>query len=187
MIKGIGIDLIELDRIARIFEEQGERFLRRVFTGTEREYFARWKDPIPRIAGRFAAKEAVMKALGTGWSEGVTWRDIEVVRRPGGAPDVRLDGRCSEIFESLGAEKIHCTITHSRTAAMAVVLTRRRTVVAEVPTCTERRAPIRIGPTVTLWLIALERLYAMWAESRSGITSRLAGPCSFELGNTFLR
>jgi holo-[acyl-carrier protein] synthase len=122
MIKGIGTDLIELDRIAGVYERQGERFLHRLFTDAEREYFARWRDPIPRIAGRFAAKEAVMKALGTGWANGVRWRDIEVIRRPGGKPEVRLHGRCREIYESLGAERIHCTITHSRDYAMAVII-----------------------------------------------------------------
>jgi holo-[acyl-carrier protein] synthase len=122
MIVGIGIDLIELDRIAGVYERQGVRFLHRIFTESERDYFARWRDPIPRIAGRFAAKEAVMKALGTGWSDGVRWRDIEVIRRRGGKPEVHLHGRAREIFESLGAEFIHCTITHSRDYAMAVVI-----------------------------------------------------------------
>lgn len=122
MIKGIGTDLVELDRVARIHDEQGERFLERLFTDTEREDFAQWKDPTPRIAGRFAAKEAVMKALGTGWSQGVRWRDIEVIRRAGGKPEVHLHGRCKEIFESLDATRIYCTITHSRHSAMAVVI-----------------------------------------------------------------
>jgi holo-[acyl-carrier protein] synthase len=122
MIKGIGTDVIELERIARVYGEQKERFLNRLFTEAERAYFVRWQDPVPRIAGRFAAKEAVMKALGTGWSNGVRWRDIEVVRLPGGKPDVRLHGRCREIFESLGAEHIHCTITHSHHSAIAMVI-----------------------------------------------------------------
>ncbi len=122
MIKGIGTDLIEIDRISRVHFENGERFLHKLFTGAEREYFSRWADPIPRIAGRFAAKEAVMKALGTGWSDGVRWRDIEVLRRPAGTPEVVLHGRCREIFDSLGASRIHCTITHSRDHAMAVVI-----------------------------------------------------------------
>jgi holo-[acyl-carrier protein] synthase len=122
MIKGIGTDLIELERVARIYGEQGERFLEKLFTETERTYIAQWKDPTPRIAGRFAAKEAVMKALGTGWSEGVRWRDIEIIRQSGGKPEVRLHGRCQEIFASLDAKRIHCTITHSRHSAMAVVI-----------------------------------------------------------------
>jgi holo-[acyl-carrier protein] synthase len=122
MIKSIGTDLIELDRIGRVYFENGERFLRKLFTGAEREYFSRWTDPVPRIAGRFAAKEAVMKALGTGWSSGVRWRDIEVTRLPAGRPEVALHGRCLEVFESMGAERLHCTITHSRDYAMAVVV-----------------------------------------------------------------
>jgi len=122
MIKGIGTDLIELDRIARVHYENGERFLVKLYTDAERDYFSRWEDPVPRIAGRFAAKEAVMKALGTGWSDGVRWRDIEILRRPAGAPEVVLHGRCREIFDSLGATRIHCTITHSRDHAMAVVI-----------------------------------------------------------------
>ena len=122
MIKGIGTDLIELERIERVYHGQKERFLHRLFTETERAYISRWRDPVPRIAGRFAAKEAVMKALGTGWADGVRWRDIEVVRRSGGKPDVLLHGRCREIFESLGASRIHCSITHSRHSAMAVVI-----------------------------------------------------------------
>jgi holo-[acyl-carrier protein] synthase len=122
MIKGIGTDLIELDRIARVFFVYRDRLLNRIFTARERSYFETWADPVPRVAGRFAAKEAVMKALGTGWSDGVRWRDIEVTRRSTGKPEVVLHGRCREIFESLGANRIHCTITHSRDYAMAVVI-----------------------------------------------------------------
>lgn len=122
MIKGIGTDLIELERIGRIYREQGERFLKRLFTETERDYFARWKEPVPRIAGRFAAKEAVMKALGTGWSRGVRWRDIEIVRGDAGKPVVKLSGTSKAIFDSLDATRVHCTITHSRHSAMAVVI-----------------------------------------------------------------
>jgi holo-[acyl-carrier protein] synthase len=122
MIKGIGTDLIELDRIARVYFDYGDRLLHRLFTPEERSYFAAWADPVPRVAGRFAAKEAVMKALGTGWSDGVRWRDIEVIRQPSGKPEIVLHGRCREIFTSLGAERVHCTITHSRDYAMAVVI-----------------------------------------------------------------
>ena len=114
--------MIELDRIARLYFEYGDRLLHKLFTTEERSYFEAWADPVPRVAGRFAAKEAVMKALGTGWSNGVRWRDIEVIRKPSGRPDVVLHGRCREIFASLGAERIHCTITHSRHYAMAVVV-----------------------------------------------------------------
>ncbi len=122
MIKGIGIDSIELERIARVYERYPERFLNKVYTDSEREYFRRWADPVPRIAGRFAVKEACMKALGTGWSNGVRWRDIEVLRRPGGKPEVRLHGVAARILAALGATEIHCTITHSRDHALAVVI-----------------------------------------------------------------
>ena len=122
MIKGIGIDTIEIDRVARVYGAYGERFLGRVYAPGEREYFARWADPVPRMAGRFAVKEACMKALGTGWSHGVRWRDIEVVRQPSGRPSVRLHGEARRIFSSIGATDIHCTITHARDHAMAVVI-----------------------------------------------------------------
>jgi holo-[acyl-carrier protein] synthase len=122
MIKGIGIDSIELERIARIYESYGEHFLGKIYTEAERAYFSRWKDPVPRIAGRFAVKEACMKALGTGWSRGVRWRDIEVRRHPSGKPFVTLHGEARLILASLDATEIHCTITHSRDHAMAIVI-----------------------------------------------------------------
>ena len=122
MIKGIGIDQIELGRVARVLEQYNERFLGKIYTESEREYFSRWSDPVPRVAGRFAVKEAVMKALGTGWSRGVRWRDIEVVRHPSGKPVVKLHGEARRIFSSLGASEIHCTITHSKDHAMAMII-----------------------------------------------------------------
>jgi len=122
MIKGIGVDSIELERIARVFAEHGDRFLQKIYTQSERDYFARWADPVPRLAGRFAVKEAVMKALGTGWSSGVRWRDIEVKRHPSGKPIVELHGRAREIQDHMEVTAIHCTITHSRDHAMGVVI-----------------------------------------------------------------
>lgn len=122
MICGLGIDSIELERIARVHASYGERFLRRIYTEGEQAYIARWADPVPRLAGRFAVKEACMKALGTGWSNGVRWRDIEVGRHPSGKPLLVLHGKARRIFESLGATQAHCTITHSRDHAMAVVI-----------------------------------------------------------------
>jgi holo-[acyl-carrier protein] synthase len=122
VIKGIGIDSIELERVARVYSAYGRRFLEKVYTQRERDYFARWDDPVPRIAGRFAVKEACMKALGTGWSGGVRWRDIEVVRHPSGRPVLELHGRAAEVCEALGARETHCTITHSRDHALAVVI-----------------------------------------------------------------
>jgi holo-[acyl-carrier protein] synthase len=122
MIIGIGIDTIELARIAGVLERYPERFLNRIYTESEREYFRRWSDPVPRVAGRFAVKEAAMKALGTGWSRGVRWRDIEVARHPSGKPELRLHGEARRIFSALGASAAHCTITHSKDHAMAVVI-----------------------------------------------------------------
>jgi holo-[acyl-carrier protein] synthase len=122
MIKGIGIDSIELVRVARVYESYGEHFLGKIYTEAERAYFGRWKDPVPRIAGRFAVKEACMKALGTGWSGGVRWRDIEVRRHPSGKPVLQLHGEAHRRFSAMGAREAHCTITHSRDHAMAVVI-----------------------------------------------------------------
>ncbi len=122
MIRGLGIDSIELARVRRVYGEYGARFLERILTPAEREYVARWADPAPRIAGRFAAKEAGMKALGTGWGAGVRWRDIEVRRHASGKPVIELHGRAKEMCESLGGTVVHVTITHTDEHAMAVVV-----------------------------------------------------------------
>lgn len=122
MIRGIGIDTIELHRIERVYRAYGQRFLDRIYTEEEQAYIRRWKDPVPRLAGRFAVKEACMKALGTGWNRGVRWRDIEVLRHPGGKPVVELHGNARVILHELGAKVAHSTITHSNDHAMAVVI-----------------------------------------------------------------
>jgi holo-[acyl-carrier protein] synthase len=122
MIKGIGIDSVEIDRVARIFGEYGERFLRKIYTEGELRYFDRLRDPVPGIAGRFAAKEACMKALGTGWNRGVRWNEIEVVRLDEGKPHIELHGRAKAVFGDLGATAIHCTITHSKNQATSLVI-----------------------------------------------------------------
>jgi holo-[acyl-carrier protein] synthase len=122
MIKGIGIDSVQLSRIARVYAEYGDKFLARILTDAEREYVARWADPVPRIAGRFAAKEACMKALGTGWGGGIRWRDIEMVRGPAGAPVAHLHGRAADRLAELGASRVHCTITHTDDQAMAMII-----------------------------------------------------------------
>ena len=122
MIKGIGIDTVQLERIARVYAEYGEKFLARILTAAEREYVLRWADPVPRIAGRFAAKEACMKALGTGWGAGIRWRDIEVRRGAAGAPEANLSGRAADRLSELGASRVHCTITHSDDHAMSMII-----------------------------------------------------------------
>jgi holo-[acyl-carrier protein] synthase len=122
MIKGIGVDTIELHRIERIYAEYGERFLNRIYADEERRYALRYKDPIPRLAARFAAKEACMKALGTGWNQGVRWRDIVVTNAPSGQPTLTLHGKARDYADRLSVDVIHITITHDREHAMVMVI-----------------------------------------------------------------
>jgi holo-[acyl-carrier protein] synthase len=121
-IIGLGVDLTDIPRIAATYERYGERFLRRIFTDGEIAYCMRRRDPVPSLAGRFASKEAAMKALGTGHSRGVLWKDIEVVRAPGGPPQLRLHGGAARRAEAMGVAKSLLTITHSDTLAMAQVI-----------------------------------------------------------------
>ena len=120
-IVGIGMDATDLPRIAAVMERYGDRFLSRILTDEELAYCRRRKDPLPHVAGRFAAKEAGMKAIGTGHSHGVLWRDIEVFRR-GGPPQLWFHGAAAEHFRRLGAERALLTITHAQTIAMAHVI-----------------------------------------------------------------
>jgi holo-[acyl-carrier protein] synthase len=120
-IVGLGLDATDIPRVAEVLKRDGDRFLRRVFTDGEIAYCTRRRDPVPHLAGRFAAKEAAMKALGTGHSRGVLWRDIEVYRR-GGPPQLRLSGGALRRFEALQARRSLVTITHAETLAMAQVL-----------------------------------------------------------------
>lgn len=122
MIVGIGIDTCSLDRIRALHERYGERLLRRLLSPAEREAASRLADPVARIAGRFAAKEAVMKALGTGWSAGVNFADIEVVNSPFGAPELRLYGGARARSDSLGIRRWHLSISHERSHAVAFVI-----------------------------------------------------------------
>ncbi len=121
-IIGIGIDATEIDRIEATIERYGDRFLRRIFTDGEIAYATRRRNPAPHFAGRFAAKEAAMKALGTGHSRGVLWRDIEVVRAPGGPPQLQFHGGAARRFAHLKANSSLLTITHSQTLAIAQVM-----------------------------------------------------------------
>ncbi len=111
-VVSLGLDLIGIERLKAVLEKRGERFLERVFTPAERRYCEGRAHPATHFAGRFAVKEAVMKALGTGWARGVRWRDIEVRRAPGGAPDLVLHGRTAEITRGRAIERFHITITH---------------------------------------------------------------------------
>src|SRR4030095_14406188 len=114
-IIGIGIDATEIDRIEVTIERYGDRFLRRIFTDGEIAYATRRRNPAPHFAGRFAAKEAAMKALGTGHSHGVLWRDIEVVRAAGGPPHLRFHGGAARPLASLNPTNSLLTLPHSTT------------------------------------------------------------------------
>jgi holo-[acyl-carrier protein] synthase len=120
-IIGIGMDATEIDRIHAAIGRYGDRFLRRVFTEGEIAYATRRRNPAPHFAGRFAAKEAAMKALGTGHSQGVLWRDIEVVRHSG-PPQLKFHGGAARRFTALNASGSLLTITHSQTLAIAQVM-----------------------------------------------------------------
>jgi holo-[acyl-carrier protein] synthase len=122
MILGTGIDLMEVERIERTLSLFGERFLKRVFTPAEIEYCRRHRNSAERYAARFAAKEAGMKALGTGWSHGIRWRDLEVVRRPGGRPTLEFRGVAAERAAGLRVRNVALSLTHTSTEAIAQVI-----------------------------------------------------------------
>jgi holo-[acyl-carrier protein] synthase len=120
-IIGIGLDATEIPRIADTITRHGDRFLRRIFTDGEVRYCQERRHAAQHFAARFAVKEAAMKALGTGHSRGVLWRDVEVVRR-GGPPQLQLHGAAARRFEAMGGRSSVVTITHTDTLAMAQVI-----------------------------------------------------------------
>lgn len=122
MVVGLGTDMIEIDRIHQSVERFGERFLQRVFTPGEIAYCYAKKSYAESLAARFAAKEAGAKALGTGISRGVGWKELEVRRKPGRAPELHLSGRAAEIAAGLGVKRLSLSLTHTRTMSMAVVI-----------------------------------------------------------------
>ena len=122
MIVGTGIDIAEVPRIRQSIERYGDRFLHRVFTDGEISYCRSKSNFDERYAARFAAKEAAMKALGTGWNYGVRWRDIEVVRPQGRRPSIVFHGKAAEVAKSLGATNVALSITHTGEQAMALVI-----------------------------------------------------------------
>lgn len=109
-----GIDLVDDSRMEKVRQRHGERFLERVFTSLERQYCQKHRQQSERWAGRFAVKEAVMKMLGTGWSGGVAWTDIETINDPSGRPEVRLSGKTAQLAQEMGIEQISVSITHTR-------------------------------------------------------------------------
>ena len=120
-IIGLGLDATDIGRIRATIDRYGTRFLTRIFTEGEVAYCMRRREPAIHFAGRFAAKEAAMKALGTGHSQGVLWRDVEVVRR-GGPPQLQLHGGAARRFASMGGRSSLLTITHSDALALAQAL-----------------------------------------------------------------
>ncbi len=114
-----GIDLVECSRLQDIIDRHGDRFLNRIFTPGELAYCCGRKRRIEHLSARFAAKEAVMKVLGSGWSNGIRWTDIEVSNDPTGQPSVQLDGKCSEIASQLGIDRVLISLTHTAGHAMA--------------------------------------------------------------------
>lgn len=119
MIKGIGVDMIEIDRIRELAQESGERFLERVFTQGELAYAAGKHRQYQHLAARFAAKEAASKALATGWSGAFRWTDVEVVNDPTGQPRIVLHG---ELARLLAGSAVHVTISHSDSHVVAMVV-----------------------------------------------------------------
>jgi len=118
-VRGIGVDLTVIPRMRRVVERWGERFLRRVFTDEEIAYCRRRRDPVPHLAARFAAKEATLKALGTGLSMGIAWRELEVRRERGGAPTMVLSGACRAIARARGGDRVLVSLTHDGDYAIA--------------------------------------------------------------------
>lgn len=122
MIVGVGIDLVETARMARAVEEHGERLEARIFTPAERADCAGRVDRVQALAARFAAKEACLKALGTGWARGLSFRQVEVVRDGEGRPSLLLAGLAASRAHEMGVRRIHVSLTHQPGAAAAVVV-----------------------------------------------------------------
>jgi holo-[acyl-carrier protein] synthase len=122
MIVGTGIDIAEVPRIAESIKRFGDRFLRRVFTEGEIRYCDSKANRVERYAARFAAKEAAMKAIGTGWNLGVAWRDVEVCRMRGGRPTITFHRKAAEFADKLGAKHVALSISHTAQIAIAQVI-----------------------------------------------------------------
>lgn len=122
MILGMGTDIAEVIRIRESISRFGDRFLDRVYTAGERAYAESKANAAERFAARFAAKEAGMKAIGTGWNRGVTWKDFEVVNERSGRPKLMLHGVALEVAKSLGVERVSISLTHTKNTALAVVI-----------------------------------------------------------------
>lgn len=122
MILGIGLDLVDTARVRELLADHAGRFEELVFTAAERADCAGRADKAEALAARFAAKEACFKALGTGWNQGVSFLQVEVVRQEGGAPALRLSGPAAERAQARGVRRLHVTLTHTGAAAAATVI-----------------------------------------------------------------
>ena len=121
-MKALGIDAVELERVEAAIEKHGRRFMDRCFTAAEQELATERERPAEFYGGRFAAKEAVLKALGTGWAEGLGFRDVEILRAPTGAPEAVLHGVAAARAAELGITRVVVSITHTRRDAVAVAV-----------------------------------------------------------------
>ena len=114
-----GIDLVDCPRIEQMIQRHGERFIKRVFTAAEQAYARKNKNEVEKLAGRFAAKEAVLKLVGTGWRGKIAWTDIEIINNPSGQPEVTLSGEVKKIAGKLGIKHVSVSITHTANFAIA--------------------------------------------------------------------
>lgn len=122
MLIGLGTDIVEIERIRGMIDRHGDHFLERCFTSAEIAYAQQHRDAATRFAGRWAAKEAIVKVLGTGFVQGITFHDIEVVRLDSGQPAVRLSGGAADIARRLGITEVRLTISHAREYATATAI-----------------------------------------------------------------
>lgn len=122
IIAGIGIDMVKIERIKKTVEKWGDSFLNRIFTKKEQDYSYSYVLPYPHLAGRFSAKEAFLKAIGTGWRKGIRWTDIEVIRDEAGRPKINVYGGLNEIILKKGIKEVLVSISHERDYAIAQVV-----------------------------------------------------------------
>ncbi|MCP4590386.1 MAG: holo-[acyl-carrier-protein] synthase [bacterium] len=121
-VASVGTDLIECARVGKLLERHPQRFLERVLTPVERAQAERFGEAVPHISGRFAAKEAVLKVLGTGWRGRIAWTDIEITNDPLGQPQVALSGPCAQRADELGLKRVLLSITHTEHYAAATAI-----------------------------------------------------------------
>jgi holo-[acyl-carrier protein] synthase len=125
-VVGHGLDIIECSRVAEVMERHGDRFVERVLTPRERDYVDTKRDPVMHVAGRFAAKEAILKSIGTGWRGTVSWQDMEIINNTSGQPQVTLSGESARVAATLGIARILVSISHTPNyaAASAIAVSR---------------------------------------------------------------